>query len=221
MTTFLAICALVSGILAVVAEVNVRRRMLYVFKPLTMIFIVAILLVSPQATGAHQPVYRWLVGCALLCSICGDVFLMLEGDRFVAGVASFLVAHLFYIGAFVYGLAVSPARIAVLPTALTVIAIVAYAAVVMSRLWPRLGDMRVPVGIYVGVISTMLLVASCAWLSGAGPYAAAACAGAVLFVASDTTLAFFKFAGLPMRAHIFILGAYFLAQALICTSAVT
>src|ERR1043166_5771646 len=43
--------------------------------------------------------YRWLVFAGLLCSLCGDVWLVFPGG-FVRGLASFLLAHLLYIGAF-------------------------------------------------------------------------------------------------------------------------
>src|SRR5690625_7519830 len=42
---------------------------------------------------------KWVV-VALLFSVVGDVFLMLEDKWFVHGLASFLMAHLFYIGGF-------------------------------------------------------------------------------------------------------------------------
>src|SRR5690625_7893360 len=42
---------------------------------------------------------KWVV-IALLFSVVGDIFLMLEDKWFVHGLASFLVAHLFYIGGF-------------------------------------------------------------------------------------------------------------------------
>src|SRR5690625_6872640 len=42
---------------------------------------------------------KWVV-VALLFSVVGDVFLMLEDKWFVHGLASFLMAHLFYICGF-------------------------------------------------------------------------------------------------------------------------
>lgn len=43
-----------------------------------------------------------LIG-ALLFSLAGDVFLMLPGNYFIPGLASFLVAHVFYIALFRQG----------------------------------------------------------------------------------------------------------------------
>jgi uncharacterized membrane protein YhhN len=51
-----------------------------------------------------QPLYRRAVLMALLLSLCGDVFLMLPasviGLGFELGLASFLIAHLFFLRAF-------------------------------------------------------------------------------------------------------------------------
>ena len=88
----------------------------YLFKPITTTLLVAIAAWSPGAPGR---LYRPLVVTGLLCSLAGDVFLMLPGDRFVAGLASFLAAHVCYISAFVWldvapGLAGFPGAVLVL-----------------------------------------------------------------------------------------------------------
>src|SRR5262249_31512938 len=47
------------------------------------------------------PESRWAFTVAALClSLAGDVFLMLPKDLFVAGLGSFLLAHLAYVAAF-------------------------------------------------------------------------------------------------------------------------
>lgn len=61
----------------------------YVFKPLTTLAIAAMVV----ATSRAEPAYRRAVIAGLVLSTAGDVFLMLPGDRFVYGLAAFLVAH--------------------------------------------------------------------------------------------------------------------------------
>ena len=70
-----------------------RRWQAYVFKPLATLLVVALALSLPAAS----PAYRWAVVAGLAFSTAGDIFLMLPRERFVAGLLSFLVAHLFYI----------------------------------------------------------------------------------------------------------------------------
>ena len=62
----------------------------YVFKPLTLIPILGLALTAPPA---RPPRYRWGIVAGLLFSLAGDVLLMLPSDRFLAGLLSFLAAH--------------------------------------------------------------------------------------------------------------------------------
>jgi alkenylglycerophosphocholine hydrolase len=64
----------------------------------------------------------------------------------------------------------------------------------------------------------MALQASGRWLAVGGWGSAAAGAGALLFVASDSALAWNRFRGEFRGAQIFILGTYFAAQWLIALS---
>lgn len=62
-------------------------------KPLTMVALVAVAL----AVDPRHPAARACFVVALLASLGGDVFLMLPGDLFVPGLASFLLAHVAYV----------------------------------------------------------------------------------------------------------------------------
>ena len=88
----------------------------YLFKPLTMVLAVALVLrggASPPGP-AREP--RRLLAAALVASLAGDVFLMLPVNAFIPGLASFLVAHLFYIALFRRAQAWFPSRAALLGT---------------------------------------------------------------------------------------------------------
>ncbi len=63
----------------------------YLLKPLTMVFI---LLIVVQAGWPDFSRYKVAILAGLVCSLAGDVFLMLPSDRFIAGLVSFLLAHL-------------------------------------------------------------------------------------------------------------------------------
>jgi uncharacterized membrane protein YhhN len=208
----------VSGALAIRSELRGQRRGVYLFKPLTMGFVFAMLLVE-GARGAPG-VGSYLVGAGLVASLVGDVFLMLESDRFVAGLVSFLVAHLFYIAAFaeraasVEGFASRAAFWAPLA------AFAAYAVVVFRYLAPKLGALEVPVAAYVAVITVMGWQAAAASALVCDARSLTALAGAVLFMASDSLLAIDRFGRRLPAAQALILGTYFAAQWLIAASAV-
>ena len=190
------------------AEHRNARRAVYLFKPLTTILVLAL------AAGAPEPVsrgYQALVCAGLLFSLAGDVFLMLPRDRFVAGLASFLVAHLFYVAAF------AP-RPQTLAAPLVLAALVAYGIVLMRALWPRLGTLRAPVAVYAAALLVMAWQAAERWVVLDTTPALLAAIGAGLFVVSDSVLAWERFRRRSSYGQAVVLGTYFAAQWLIASS---
>lgn len=203
-TVPLSIAIAVSAVLAIIFSERGNRRGVYLFKPLATGLILALALL-----GEGDGRYRALIALGLVFSLAGDVFLMLPRDRFVAGLASFLVAHLLYAAAFGWhGSAAS--AVLLLPFA-------AWGLLLLRALWPRLGPLRAPVLAYAAALMAM------AWLAcvraGAGiPGALPAAAGAALFVLSDSALAFNRFRRPLRHAQALVLGTYFAAQWLIALS---
>lgn len=187
----------------------------YVFKPLTTLLIVAMLL---RRGGEGEPEvdagtgYRRAILIGLLLSTLGDVFLMLPGDWFVFGLGSFLCAHIAYL----VGLSRrAPWFAAVWPFP----AYAALAAAVLSVLWPHLpGELRVPVIVYVVVLAAMAAQAAAAWRHRASLATALAALGGAFFVASDATLAIDRFAAPFAAASTVVLASYWIAQTLIALS---
>ncbi len=68
-----------------------QRRAEYVLKPLAL----TVLIAAAAILGA-----QWPLLAALVCSLAGDVFLMLPRDRFVQGLVAFLLAHVFFVIAY-------------------------------------------------------------------------------------------------------------------------
>jgi alkylglycerol monooxygenase len=145
---------------------------------------------------------------ALGFSIAADAWLMFPGF-FIQGLASFLIAHLFYIALFKQGVRWFPSK-PVLAACLT------YGAAMYAYLLPHLGaGLQIPVAAYVFIIALMgaqaigravqLKTTSSKWVA----------AGSLLFMASDSLLAINKFV-LPIPlSPLWILGTYFSAQLLI------
>ena len=207
--SILTIAILTSALLTVRAEYRGPRSWVYVCKPLT---VVLIILVALQNESGAPRAYQTLVVAGLVCSLAGDVCLMLPRDRFLAGLACFLAAHLCYVAAFASdsGRGVS---------GWAGLALLVYGVWMLGRLWPRLGSLKGPVAAYVVVILFMVWLALSRWL-GAGPAGGAwAAAGALLFAASDSLLAWDRFKGDFRAAQALILSTYFAAQWLIAFSA--
>lgn len=187
------------------------RRGVYLFKPLTTVIILALTLLL--GAPAHRS-YQAAIALGLVFSLAGDVFLMLPGDRFVAGLAAFLLAQATYIAAFSLGTGLSFSQ---LPLALP------FAAVgfgVLAYLWPKLGGLKAPVTVYVTVIVAMVWRAAVRASSGAVPPFSGyvALGGACTFLVSDSTLAINRFRR-PLRdAEAAVLSTYWAAQFLIALS---
>lgn len=207
-TTLLYALALVSAVLHIRAEYAGPRWVVYLCKPLTtgLILLAAALGPAPAAS-----VYRAAILAGLAFSLAGDVFLMLPGDRFLPGLASFLAAHLCYIAAFSSG-----TRLGLSPR--TTLPLVLYGALLLPFLWPRLGPMKVPVLLYMAVILAMAWRALCRWQQMGGTGALLAAAGALLFVASDSALALDRFRKPYPSAQFLIMSTYYAAQGLIALS---
>lgn len=202
--------------LAIVATLALHLRAQYfgppwqvwVFKPLTTALLILLAAILPGQVAAR---YRRAILAGLFCSLWGDVFLMLPSDRFVAGLASFLVAHLCYIRAFTIPAGFRRSvRIAV-PFAL-------YYVLLLALLWPRLGDLRVAVAVYGAVLATMGWQAAERWAATGTAPAAGAAAGAVLFLASDSVLAVDRFVAPFQASRLVVMTTYIAAQWLIARS---
>lgn len=185
-----------------------RRWQVYVFKPLATLLILALALSLSPA----RPEYRWAIAAGLLFSTAGDVFLMLPRDRFVAGLAGFLVAHLCYVWAFSIGVPFGAAPLLWLP-------FFAAGGVVLALVWPGLKPaLRAPVAVYVIVIAAMAGQATGRWYESGSVVALAAAVGAGLFVASDAVLAIDRFRWKFRAACAVTLATYWAAQLLIALS---
>jgi uncharacterized membrane protein YhhN len=199
------------GLTYVAARVRGGRPRVGVLKPLPILLLVVLVAAEPAPVASS---YRWLLVAALVLSMAGDVWLLFPERFFVAGLASFLVAHVLYIAAFApSGSGDAPASILLAPFALFGLAMLAY-------LWPRLGRDRGPVVIYVAVIAVMGWRAAVRAIAPAtpAPSGTLALAGALLFMLSDGLLAVDRFARRFPGAEAAVMTTYYAAQALIALS---
>ena len=208
LVAILTVLAFFSAVLTILSAYQKRHLTHYLFKPLTIVLIIVIALLSQNPVS---PFYKQLIIAGLIFSLAGDIFLMLPDDRFIPGLVSFLAAHVFYIVAFTgeSGRALS---------FWTLIPFLIYGSLMMRLLWPHLGKMRLPVLIYMLVILAMGWTAAGRRLLTEQEGSLLAFLGAVLFIASDSLLAVDKFKGRFRSAQLLILSTSFTAQWLIALS---
>jgi len=158
--------------------------------------IVCLLLAVSLTPGASMR--RWIM-LALILSGCGDV--LLELGYFVPGLGAFLVAHLFYLCAFCRNLRFT------LPGLFVVAAMIFCSLAFSWLLTPHLGELQLAVSIYMLVIVGMATAA----ILGRGNHAWVA-AGALLFVVSDSLIAYNRFVEPIPGARYWIMLTYYAAQ---------
>jgi uncharacterized membrane protein YhhN len=174
---------------------------------------VPVALLAVTAYAANMP---GLLVLALALSALGDFFLAYEGERnFLAGLVSFLLAHVSYIVLF-FGQQ-DPVWSGTLPFFAGTVLVFAFSMSVFRRLRPHLGPMRLPVALYTGILSAMAVAALA---RGPDPLLIA---GVVLLVASDAVLAFERFTFEPQSAHrrwsgAFVWFTYLFGQALVTSA---
>jgi uncharacterized membrane protein YhhN len=138
----LTILAIISASLHIWGEYQGPDYLIYIFKPLTMIFIIIIAVLAKEPPSRR---YKIVIIAGLIFSIIGDVLLSLPVDAFMIGLISFLIAQLIYTYAFRAGRPFRFKFIAILP-------FVIYGVIIFIILLPGLNGMVVPVVVYLIVM---------------------------------------------------------------------
>ena len=180
------------------ADSNNQKIVMMVTKPLLMPLLIALYLSFKQTILPN-----WYYILALIFSLFGDVFLMFKSnDLFIPGLASFLIAHIFYILLFI-----KESKILRWPTLIILIVTISY----LSFLKPYISnELILPVSMYCIVISLMGIVAVNRKKSSFG-YSLISF-GALLFIISDSLIAFNKFIENLPQSSFLIMSTYGLAQ---------
>lgn len=201
----------VTAMLAIAGAVVPDLRWLhYACKPLATLLVAVMVVRASRSAGR----YRSAVLAGLLLSALGDVFLMLPPrangpDWFVFGLGSFLAAHVAYLIAFC-------GRARLFAKGWPFIVYAAIALAVAAILWPHLpGELHLPVGLYVLLLSAMAAQAAAVWSVLRDRASGAAAWGGAFFVASDATLAIDRFVAPFPGAVATVMATYWMAQLLI------
>jgi uncharacterized membrane protein YhhN len=211
------VCALACLVL-VGAEYKHAKVVRAIAKPIASLAFVAVgTLALTTCAPQHPPwsEYQLFVIIGLVLGVAGDIALLGKSSgAFLAGLAAFLLGHIAYIVAF--------AQLAAPSTWIDIRALapIAVGGTALALLWPRLGDMRVPVIGYVIAIVTMMAAAIAAARIASVPEhdRMLLFAGAALFFVSDLAVARDKFVGASFVNRAWGLPAYYAGQLLIAWS---
>ena len=178
------------------------------FKPFLLPF-----LISATYKSEVFSTKKWLL-LALTFSWIGDIILLFANKSemyFILGLVSFLIAHILFILLFIkqksegnysknwsfwFGF----------------ITVLVYLGSMLSLLFPKLGDLKIPVSVYAFIISLMLIMAIKGYFSWQKPMNILILIGALFFVISDSFLAINKFYNPILSANFIIMFTYIIAQ---------
>lgn len=207
-----------SGALATATAALELREWHWLFKPATMVFaLLCIASCARDAVNLKQNLPQrqtYLLLAAIVFSMAGDVFLMLDGQLqpslFIPGLVSFLLAHVCYVALFKLDTPWFGDRRALLLVA-------AIGAAMYAFLWTHglPAALRLPVAAYVSVIALMAAQAWGRYQHQQNRPALLVALGASFFMLSDSTLAINRFVQPLPWSSVSVLGTYYAAQALI------
>ena len=163
--------------------------------------------------GFHHPVYLLLL--ALFWGWVGDVLLIKKDRRLFLklGLLAFLLGHIAYITVFLLH---TPAFPRVMLSTGIVFAYILFGVGMFRSLRPGLGRMLMPVGVYIFVISCMSATALFFAISN-GQHAWWSFTGSLLFVFSDSVLAFQLFRTPFKYGRLIVMASYIPAQLLLAS----
>jgi len=192
----------ISAVFAIYGKYKKQKFIHYTFKPLTMIMIISL---SWEKMMASPAAYSYLILSGLCLSLLGDIFVMLPRNKFIKqGLMSFLAGYLLYILAFSRNIR----AVSFLPLVL----ILALGAVVYLYLYGKLDSMRVPVLIYVFVVTILAWLAINRYLNFHDQKSLFVMVGGILLLFSESLWGINKFRKPFWLAEILILPAYFTGQ---------
>jgi len=182
-----------------------------IFKPLIMVSLG--IYYASSVEREHRSV---ALLAAIVFSLVGDVLMLWSKHTesyFVLGLASFLIAHLFYIFAYRQHRGEnSPDELQGVQRIRLALPVVLAGTGLVVVLYPLLGELRVPVVLYAIVLISMALQALFRFGRTTIPSFWLVFTGALLFMLSDSLIAINKFMMPVGHAELWIMGSYMAAQ---------
>lgn len=196
-------------IIAVVASAEKRPVLLFIFKPIPVISLLLLLLV----TASLDNLSSYLVFTGLIFGLSGDLFLIRPEKYFAFGLICFFIGHILYTIAFLQN-GIFPSKLIIIPLVLYYVLI---SVLLLPSVFKKQKNLFLPVLLYLSVIFFMSLSAS---FYDASLNRSLFFMGAICFTISDGFLAYDFFVKKIRIANFFVYPLYFIAQFLIAMSTI-
>ncbi|HEU5267025.1 MAG TPA: lysoplasmalogenase, partial [Jatrophihabitans sp.] len=204
MSTALLVLAAVAAVADWMAVAQRRVRAERVLKPLTLA-----LLLAAAAIASFGPAQPWMVA-ALALSLVGDVALLRSEDTaFLVGLAAFLLGHVCYLVAFLR-VGVQAVEVVIGATVVVLVSALALPRLLRGAAASAGIGFAAAVAAYAAVLGAMTAL-------GVGTGVVVTALGAVLFLASDTVLAWQRFVVAVRNGPLVVIVTYHVASVLIPT----
>ncbi len=204
LTKGLAIFFFAVSILDIIGVAINNSWLQVIFKPMIILSLMALYYFSVEKKN------NWYL-LALAFSFLGDVLLMDKNNLFLYGIAAFLMSQILFIK--IIGSQLKPSSLKQKITA--ILPFLIYIIILLSILKSNLGDFLIPVIIYGITISIFGVVSLLNYLVNKTRISQVLLFGVVLFILSDSMIAFNKFHEAKPYYGVAIMITYVLAQYLI------
>ncbi len=204
---FITLFIILSAAVHIGADMKEKTALSMVFKPLTMILIMGVIL----GDGIPQDRYGRFILTGLIFSFIGDIMLLKPWYKFELGLVSFLIGHLFYVAAFTGLIGGNWEYIPLLP-------FIGFGIWLYRQIEPKLGKVKIPVIIYMVVIIIMVWQGTGVYMDTRSQFGIIVGAGAFIFCVSDSLLAYQRFKEPIHHGNSLVLITYYIAQFLLSSS---
>lgn len=203
--TFILIAFITVSILNIMFNYRNNLKGIYLTKPLIMPLLILYYITLTQNIN-------FIIIGALIFGFLGDVFLLDSKNHFTKGLLSFFCGHILYIVAFYLNFTIKGVKGFYF---VFIIFYLFYALLLVKELFPYLGSMKILGTMYMSTIMVMSFISLLMMLQSFTINTVLIFLGSIIFIISDSVLAFDTFKEKYAYSGVIIMSTYITAQFLI------
>lgn len=203
--TFVLIAFITVSILNIIFNYRNNLKGIYLTKPLIMPLLILYYITLTQNIN-------FIIIGALIFGFLGDVFLLDSKNHFTKGLLSFFCGHILYIVAFYLNFTIKGVKGFYL---VFIIFYLFYALLLVKELFAYLGSMKILGTMYMSTIMIMSFISLLMMLQSFTINTVLIFLGTIIFIVSDSVLAFDTFKEKYAYSGVIIMSTYITAQFLI------
>ncbi len=203
--TFILIVFITVSILNIMFNYRNNLKGIYLTKPLIMPLLILYYITLTQNIN-------FIIVGALIFGFLGDVFLLDSKNHFTKGLLSFFCGHILYIVAFYLNFTIKGVKGFYFAF---IIFYLFYALLLVKGLFPYLGSMKILGTMYMSTIMVMSFISLLMMLQSFTINTVLIFLGSIIFIISDSVLAFDTFKEKYAYSGVIIMSTYITAQFLI------